>query len=138
MAEDQIVLVEGEIQKDEKAVKILAESVVSIDRVESTWTASVRIHLDMSRTDRETLLNLNDVFRRHPGASPAVIALRDSGRVETIISLSDDLRLEAGAPLRQAVRRLVGYNAVETVCVDPATGRPDRDNGGNGGRRRRK
>jgi DNA polymerase-3 subunit alpha len=138
LTEDSIVLVEGEVQKDENAVKIVADSVVSIDRVETTWTASVRINLDMTRTDRQMLLELNDILRRHPGGCPAFIALRDPGRVETLISLSGDLRLEAGAPLRQAVRRLVGYSAVETVCADLTAGRPDRNGGGNGGRRKRR
>ncbi len=138
LAADQILLVEGEVQRDEKAVKVIAESLVAVDRVEATWTASVRIDLDITRTDRQTLLKLKDILRRHPGGCPAFIVLRDPDRAETLMALPDDLRLEAGASLRQAVRQLVGYQAVETVCAELSAGRPERNGCGNVGRKKRK
>ena len=120
LVEESAVLVQGEVQRDEKAVKVIADTVIEIDRAEATWTASVRLNLDVARTDRAILLELSDVLKRHPGSCPAAITLKDAGRIETVISLPDTLRLAAGPSLRKAVRRLLGYSAVETVCMDIA------------------
>ena len=108
LSEDRAILVQGEVQKDEKAVKIIADTIVPVDQAESTWTASVRLTLDLSRTDRDLLLSLHDLLKRHRGACPAVLALREADRTETVISISDDLKLEVGHALRQDVYRPVG------------------------------
>ena len=45
------VLIQGQVQKDEQSVKILAEKVVPMDKAEETWTASIHLNLEISRTD---------------------------------------------------------------------------------------
>jgi DNA polymerase-3 subunit alpha len=136
LAEDRAILVEGEVQKDENNVKIIAETIIPVAQAESTWTASVRLTLDIDRTDRNTLLDLNDLLRRHRGSCPAVLALRESDRTETVISISDDLKLEVGSALRQDIYALLGYHAVETVCRS-ISARPDRNNGNGKWKKRR-
>jgi DNA polymerase III subunit alpha len=116
LVEDRPVLVQGQLQKDEKAVKILADTVIPIDKAEETWTASVHFNLEMSQTDREGLLDLHSILKRHAGPCPAFVHLRSPENTDSIIALPDVLRLKVGSALTREVNGLLGYHAVETRC----------------------
>jgi DNA polymerase-3 subunit alpha len=113
---DRPVLVQGQVQKDEQSVKILADEVISIEKAEETWSASVHFNLEISRTDRETLTNLHAILKRHPGSCPAFIHLRSPDETDSIIALPDELKIKAGDSLTREVHGFLGYHAVETIC----------------------
>jgi DNA polymerase-3 subunit alpha len=116
LVEDRPVLVQGQVQKDEKSVKILADMVIPIDKAEETWAASVHFNLEISRTDREGLENLHAILKRHPGLCPAFLHLRSSDNADSIIALPDGFKLKAGGALTREVNGFLGYHAVETRC----------------------
>jgi DNA polymerase-3 subunit alpha len=134
LVEDRPVLVQGQVQKDEKSVKILADMVIPIDKAEETWAASVHFNLELSRTDREGLENLHAILKRHPGLCPAFLHLRSPGNTDSIIALPDGFKLKAGAVLTREVNGFLGYHAVETRC-SAATSTATR-NGVKNGRRK--
>jgi DNA polymerase-3 subunit alpha len=113
---DNPVFVEGRITKDEKSAKILAESVIPIQKAEETWTTSVRLNLDVTSLDKEMLQQLHDILEKHKGTCSAYIHLRMPQKTETIIALPDHIRLRSGRGLTEAINSLLGYGAVETVC----------------------
>jgi DNA polymerase-3 subunit alpha len=112
---DNPILVQGRLQKDEKAVKILAEQVIPLDKAEEVCTASIHFNLEVSRTDKEQLVELQRIFDRFPGSSRAFLHLRIPPKTETVIELGDHIKLQAGAALTREVNGLLGYPAVETV-----------------------
>jgi DNA polymerase-3 subunit alpha len=114
--EDNPILIQGRVQTDEQAVKILADSVVPIQNVEESWTASIHFNLELTRTDRGVLTALQDIFKRHPGSCKAFLHLRDLNNTETIIALPDTMKLRAGSALKHEVEGFLGYQAVDTVC----------------------
>jgi DNA polymerase-3 subunit alpha len=116
LVEDRPVLVQGQVQKDEKSVKILADMVIPIDKAEETWAASVHFNLEISRTDREGLKNLHAILKRYPGLCPAFLHLRSSDNADSIIALPDVFKLKAGGALTREVNGFLGYHAVETRC----------------------
>jgi DNA polymerase-3 subunit alpha len=125
LTNDNTVLVRGLLQKDENSVKLLADSVIAIDKAEETWTTSIHFNLDITRTEKTLLEELNAVIKRHPGSCPAFIHLRSPEKTETIIALPNNIKVKAGASLIKEVNRLVGYPAAETVCrpiESPANG----------------
>ncbi len=113
----RVVFVEGEIQKREAEVKILANNVIPIERAEETWTASVHVFLDVNRADRKLLKQLYEILSAHPGSCRGYLHLSDSVNTETIIALPDNLRLAAGASLGRAVRTFLGVDAVKTTIL---------------------
>jgi DNA polymerase-3 subunit alpha len=129
LVEDNPVLVQGRLQKDEQSIKVIAETVIAMNRAEDTWTASIHFHLDMSRTDREMLERLQETFRQHPGTCRAFLHLRGPQGTDTLIGLPETMRLRAGAILTREVNRMLGYKAVETVCSTTTLAA----RGGNGG-----
>ena len=116
LVEDKALLIQGQVQKDEKSVKILADEVIPIDKAEETWTASVHFNLELSRTDRSILTDLHAILERFPGSCKAFLHLRDADRTDSIIELPEQLRLKAGGALMREVNGLLGYRAVETRC----------------------
>jgi DNA polymerase-3 subunit alpha len=116
LAADLPVLVQGEVQKEEKAVKILADTVIRMDQAEATWTARVQVNLDLERSGREELNALPRIFNSHPGDCPVHLVLRQPGKAETVLALPESVRVRPGRPLARAVNGLLGYRAFETVC----------------------
>ena len=114
--EDNLILIRGRAQKDEQTVKILADTVIPLEKAEEIWTASIHIRLDISRTDKQILQKLQTIFKDHRGSCPGFLHMTDSQRTETVVALPDDMKLRAGAALNRAVKEILGYNAIETVC----------------------
>jgi DNA polymerase-3 subunit alpha len=117
LVEDHPILVQGQVQRDEQAVKILAERVIPMEKAEETWTASIHFNLEISRTDRNALQKLHDIIKKHPGSCPAYLHLRSPENTDSIIALPGSLKLRAGVALTREVNELLGYNAVETQCM---------------------
>jgi DNA polymerase-3 subunit alpha len=116
LTDDRPILIQGQLQKDENSVKILADTIIPIDKAEETWTASVHFNLDITRTQRELLVKLKEILKSHPGSCRAYIHLLNPDKTETIVELSTSIKLRAGLPLTREVNRFLGYNAVETAC----------------------
>ncbi|MDY6792653.1 MAG: DNA polymerase III subunit alpha [Thermodesulfobacteriota bacterium] len=114
--EDNPVIIEGRVQKDEKSVKIIAETIIPVDQAEETWTASVHLYVEMARANRKLLTDLKTVLQKHPGTCKAFVHMRSDEKAETIIEVDDRLKVKAGLPLTRDVTRLLGYHAIETTC----------------------
>jgi DNA polymerase-3 subunit alpha len=119
--EDNPVLIEGRVQRDEQAIKILADSVVPMAMAEETWAASIHFRLEVTRTDKSTLMALLEIIKRHPGSCRVFVHLRDQQNTETIIALPDAMKLKAGTALTREVNDFLGYRAVDTVCSPAGT-----------------
>ncbi len=117
LVEDSAVFIQGQVQKDEQSVKILAEKVVPVNKAEETWTASIHLNLELSRTDRAVLEKLNDILKKHPGGCRGFLHLRSPENTDSIIALPDSLKLKAGGALTREVNEFLGYHAVETLCM---------------------
>jgi len=116
LVEDNTVIIQGRVKRDENSVKILADTIVPIEKAEETWTASIHFNLDKNKTGKDLLLRLNDILKRYPGSCNAYIHLFSPEETDTVIALPDTMKLKAGSSLTRAVNELLGYNAVETIC----------------------
>lgn len=135
LVDDNPIVLQGQVQKDENSVKILVDSLIPMDKVEETWTASIHFNLDITKIERERLAKLYDIANKHPGLCLAYIHLRDPDKTETIIALPDTMKLKAGLALTSEVNRFLGYNAVETVCKE-ITASPQLNNFRNNGKKK--
>jgi len=116
LIEDQPVIIQGETQKEESSVKILASTLVEMDKAEETWTASIHITLDTTKSDKKTFIELRDILKRHIGSSTAYIHLVDPKKSESIIELPDTMKINTGSSLNRELKAFLGYNAVDTKC----------------------
>ena len=118
LVEDNPILIQGQVEKDENSIKILADTVIPLEKAEETWTANIHLVLDVTRTKKDTLVKLRDILKKHPGSCEAYLDLNIPGKSEVIIALPPDIRLKPGPALTREVNSFLGYDAVETVCSD--------------------
>ena len=116
LVEDNPVLIQGQVQRDEQAAKIIADRIMPMDKAEEQWTASIHFKLDVHRTTAALLRELKELLYRHPGSCEAYLHLVDADKTETVIGLPEDLKLKAGRVLARDVNGLCGYPALQTVC----------------------
>lgn len=112
---DSPILVDGRISKDEKSVKILADSVIPLSKAEELCATAVNFNIDVTGIDKEQLKELRDLLDNHKGECPAFINLRIPRKSETVIALPDSLKVQPGRALSEAVDRYFGREVVETV-----------------------
>ena len=84
-------------------------------------TASIHFNIEISRTDRETLVSLHEILKKHTGNCQAYLHLWNTDNSDAIIALPGSLKLKAGRALMRDVNELLGYNAVETLCMSAKT-----------------
>jgi DNA polymerase-3 subunit alpha len=124
---DKPLFVQGEFQKEEGGLKILADSIIPMEEAESLWTATVHLKLDLEKTQAETLGELEQIIRRHPGNCKSFIHLVVPHKSETVIALGGDYALSVTPELSREVSACLGYTAVETACSSAT--RRERKNG---------
>ncbi|MDA8403821.1 MAG: DNA polymerase III subunit alpha, partial [Desulfobacteraceae bacterium] len=135
---DAPVFVQGEIQKNEKFVKILAEYLVPIENAESFWTASVHITVDTQQTDVAKLKQLLELFEKYSGPCKCLFHIVIPGKTETIVELPSQISLRACGAFTQAVNRLLCYPAVTTQCAPVVSTSQEPQNHGKKYARRKK
>ncbi len=116
MAEDRAVLVQGKVEKDENSVKLIAETIIPVEKAEETWIATLHISIDGNRTDRDILTKLKSLLQQYPGSCKTYINLQGADGALTVIELPESFRLRAGPELERDVNFLLGYAAVKSVC----------------------
>jgi DNA polymerase-3 subunit alpha len=109
--------VQGQVQKNEKSTKILADSVIRIADAETNWAASLHIRVDAESVEKQAMENLLAVLQKYPGACKGFLHVRIPAKTETVIALPEEMKIRAGVALRQEVNTLLGYDAVYTVCA---------------------
>jgi DNA polymerase-3 subunit alpha len=130
---DAPILVQGQVQKEESGVKILADTLIPMQKAAETWTANVHFRIDLARSGREQLEQLKALFADHRGNCKGFLHLFQDGQAEAIVALPDSARIRPGRRMEREVNGLLGYRAVTTECspIPVSNG-----NGGNGNGRR--
>jgi len=123
------ILVEGNLQREEKNTGILATDVIPVEAAEEHWTATIHFKIDLAVADSLTLTALYEALKSHPGDCKGFLHLGDPDTGTTIIAIGERLHLKASQALRRAVALILGEQAVFTVC------KPAQSNGNRNGRR---
>ena len=117
LAEDAPVFVQGQVQKNEQAVKLLADTLIPIEKAEETWAASVHLTFNAGVSEKQALTRLYEVLNKHPGQCKGYLHLIIPEKTETIIELPDHMKLRVGVGLTREVNSLLGYPAIQTHCA---------------------
>ncbi len=116
LSKDAPVLIMGKVQKNEKSVKIIAENIIPMNKARQMWTASIRINLDITKTDKKILTELKKILEKHPGSCSGTLCLENPGISQTVIEFDDSIKIGAGDELTREINGFLGYDAVTTVC----------------------
>ncbi len=117
LIEDEPVFVQGQIQKNEKSVKLLADKIIPIEKAEETWAASVHLMVNTGIIEKQTLTRLYEILKKYPGPCKGYLHLIIPEKTETIIELPDQMKLRVGVGLSREVSGLLGFSAIQTHCA---------------------
>ena len=133
LTEDSAVMVEGRVQKDENAVKLVADSIVPMETAEEKWAGTVHLYVDADNVSKPWLENLKAVMGRYTGPCRSILHLRLSPHQEAVIELPATLGLKPGSALRSDLEQLPGCLAMATAPRPlEAAPRPNGGRFGNG------
>ncbi|MFZ5568911.1 MAG: DNA polymerase III subunit alpha [Thermodesulfobacteriota bacterium] len=135
LMEDKAVLLQGEVQKEENGSKLLVNMIVRVEDAAETWTGSVHVRIDLTRTDADRLKKLKEIICQQSGECSGFLHLEEPGKTETVIAFPETYRLCADQDMIAAINGLLGYDAVETRCSEA---KPDGKNSNSIGYRKRK
>ena len=109
---EEALLVKGTVDVGEDACKILVNEVLSLKDVQERLTRMVHFRLTTPGLEERQLRSLREIMTRYHGDCEALIHLVVPNRSETVISLPEDLRLQASDQMMDDVEKLFGYNVV--------------------------
>ncbi|KPA18482.1 DNA polymerase III subunit alpha [Candidatus Magnetomorum sp. HK-1] len=114
--QDRALIIQGEVQKNEKSIKIIADAIVPLEEAENTWAAGVHINVDMSRLNSEILTELHKRIKEHQGSCKSFLHLKIPDESETVIELPKELSVKPNIEMKKQINLFLGYDAVETTC----------------------
>jgi hypothetical protein len=88
-----------------------------MDEAEKHWAAEIHFNISEHYLEKDVLVRLRNVTKRHPGDCNGFIHLKLSDDVETVIAMSDDWRIQPGKSLTREVVSFLGRGSVETTCT---------------------
>jgi DNA polymerase-3 subunit alpha len=132
LGDERPVFVQGKVQQDDKGTKILADTLIPLQKAETVWTAKIQFNIQAERCDKSVMGELREILRRHPGECRGLIRLKLPEAVEAVLAMADSWRIQPSEALNREVNGLLGYPAVETLCGEINVP----DNGNGNGRRR--
>jgi DNA polymerase III subunit alpha len=119
LANEDIVILEAEVQKKENITKLLANSIVPIEKAHEEWTNGILITIDAvkAETNATILEDLKAILETYPGDYPAGLKILFPGKPSVLIKLSEDYNISAENNLFEEVEKLLGESSIETRCA---------------------
>jgi len=104
-------VVMGSIQHDDKASKILANRIMTLEEAQVETVETVHFYLQADRVDREVLARLRHLLVSHPGECKTQLHLTVDRESEAVIALSPKLHINPSRTFFQEVAQHFGPNA---------------------------
>ena len=119
------VIIQGTIQKDERGVKVMADSVELLEEAREKYTESITLRLRSESITRQRLEKVKKIFYQHHGTCPITLTLHFNGKGEVDIDTPKELTLKPCRPLTDGVQEILGYPALSFIRK-PVVAKPRR------------
>jgi DNA polymerase-3 subunit alpha len=106
LAEDEIVVVKGRLDRREEAPQLIAAE-LSMPDLSDGPSGPVVVTMPMTRCTPPVVERLKDVLSTHPGVTPVHLKLTGTGRT-TVMKLDDRLRVTPSTALMGDLKQLLG------------------------------
>jgi DNA polymerase III subunit alpha len=111
------VILEGDIQKKESSINLIAKKLIPIEEAEEEWTQNVVINIDSEQKTPENLDRLKTLFSMYPGKCSSYIAIKSQNESDVLIKTSDDFKVSSTKEFFEKVDLLFGSNSIKTTCA---------------------
>ena len=117
LADEEIVIMEAEVQKNENIVKLIADKIIPIDQASRKWTNGVLIKVDAQKSSPDTLEKLKSIIKKYPGDCTACLKIEIDDKPPVLVKLSDEYMTGSEPFFYEKVEELLGNGAIETRCA---------------------
>ncbi len=118
LAREDIVILEGEVQKNENMVKLIANKIIPIEQASNEWTNGILIQVDASKNTEQNLEDLKAIIEMYPGDCMACLKISiDQEKPPVLLKLSDEYTTCSDPLFFAQVEKLMGENSIETRCA---------------------
>ncbi len=106
------LIVQGTVQQDERGVKIIADSIDSLQEAREKYTESMKIKLESTKLSRKKLEKVKKVLYQYHGSCPILLTLHFQGKGEVDIEVIRDLTIRPCRQLSDQVEEILHYKAL--------------------------
>jgi len=117
LANEEIVILEAEVQKNENIVKLIADKIVPIEKAPEEWTNGVLIKVDNQESSVETLEKLKSIIENFPGDCTVCLKIGIDDKPPVLVKLSDEYMTDSSPSFFVEVEKLLDKGAIETRCA---------------------
>jgi len=106
------IYVKGIIDHNDEATKILANEILSLDRMRIEKTESVHLRVDQGLLDAKALEELKGILHRFPGKIPTYLHMSKASEGVTVLKLPPDLQVALCEEFIFEVEKLLGQSSL--------------------------
>ena len=118
LTNEDIIILEGEVQKKENMAKLIANKIVPIEHASQEWTNGVLIQVDAQNTTTQTLEELKAIIEMYPGDCTACLKISiDEDKPPVLLKLSDEYTTCSDPGFYAQVEKIMGKGSIETRCA---------------------
>lgn len=117
ITDEEPVILEGDIQKKESSINLIAKKIVPIENAEEEWTANVVITIDQSLNTKENLERLKGLFSIYPGKCVSYMAVKSRDYPDVLIKNGDEFRVASTREFFNEVESIFGKDSIRTTCA---------------------
>ncbi|MCF6188750.1 MAG: RDD family protein [Desulfobulbaceae bacterium] len=110
---EEPLIVLGTVQQGERGAKIIAQSIDRLADALEKYTEATRIRLQASKTSRQHMEQLKEMFYTFHGKVPVQLTLHFDGRGEVDIEILKDLAIRPDPDFFQSITGLCGPGALQ-------------------------
>lgn len=115
---DAVVLIRGAVDKQGEEVNLLVNEIFPIAEAEAKFTSGLRVHLDSTKHNEDSLGKVREILRGYPGHREVVFSVRiDDG--STVQVRAPKHKVEILPELRTRLDDLLGPNSHRLVTAKP-------------------
>ncbi|WP_457551140.1 DNA polymerase III subunit alpha [Desulfobacula sp.] len=114
LANEDIVILEAQVQKNENIVKLVADKIIPIDQAADEWTNGVLIKFDAQKNSPDKLEKLKSIIETFPGDCTVCLRIIIKDIPPVLIKLSDEYMTGSDPSFFKKVEELLGEGAIET------------------------
>jgi DNA polymerase-3 subunit alpha len=105
--EDRPILITGEVEAGENAVKLRAQDIVALETVKQRSVRSIVIHINRNGLSRASLLQLRDLIFRHPGECQLKFQVDLDGGKRAVVATHNRYSIMPDETLLEEIESLV-------------------------------
>ncbi len=117
ITDEKPVILEGDIQKKESSINLIAKKIIPIEKADEEWTQNILIKINSDQKTVENLEQLKNIFSTYPGKCSPYIVIKSKKNPDIIIKTSDEFMVSNTKEFVDKIHLIFGQDSIETTCA---------------------